>query len=133
MANLTITAANVGVGDGTFLQLIDVGEAVTIVQPVYLSADGKWYKANANSRDAAAARGVTFGKAAANGKCYVLVFGEIKLGAILTAGVQYAVSATSGLICPVGDLVAGKWQRILGVAKDTETLVVDPVETIVEL
>jgi len=133
MANLTITAANVGIGDNTFLQQIVVGEAVTIVQPVYLSSDGKWYKANANSRDAAAARGLTFCKAAANGKCYVLIVGEISLGAILTKGVQYAVSATSGLICPVGDLGSGKFQRILGVAKDTEILSVSPVETIVEL
>lgn len=126
MANLTITAANVGCGDDSFFRRVQAGVAVTHAQPAYQQSNGKWYLGDANgSADTADVGGITFCSAALDGEVLMLVGGELKLGAILTQGTTYVVSRTAGLICPLGDLVSGDYVTILGVAKDSSTLIVD--------
>lgn len=124
MANLSQTAANVALGSATTrTRVVQAGEAVTQGQPVYLkTSDSKYWKADANaSADTAKAVGIALTPASANG--YLVIQegsgGLVNLGATLTVGETYVVSATSGAIAPIADLTTGDYPCILGVATTT--------------
>lgn len=125
MANLTITAANVGVGSSVRVRTVQVGEAVSHAQPLYLNAaDNKYYRADANASLAvAAASAISLSSASTDG--YVVIVETenalVNLGSTLVVGETYVVSATAGAICPIGDLTTGAYPCILGVAT-TSTL-----------
>ncbi len=127
MANLTITAANVGIASSSRVRAVVTGEAITHAQPVYLNAaDGKYYKADANaSVTAAAASAISVTSASAADQYIVIVEADdtlVNLGSTLTVGETYVVSATAGAICPIGDLTTGSYPCILGVATTTALL-----------
>ena len=126
MANLTITAANVGIASSSRVRSVLTGEAITHAQPVYLSTDGKYYKADANaSVTAAAASAISVTSASAADQYIVIVEADdtlVNLGSTLTVGETYVVSATAGAICPIGDLTTGAYPCILGVATTTTLL-----------
>lgn len=126
MANLTQTAANVGIGSDTEFIRVQVGEAVTQGQPGYRGASNKWYQTDANlSAAAAAAEGIFMTPAATDGYAVLAVGGDVNLGATLTVGETYAVSRTKGAICPIGDLTTGDYVTHLGVAKSTSLIVLN--------
>lgn len=128
MADLSITAANVGVKGAAQIDVVQVGEAVTHAQPVYLSTDGKWYKADANvSVTTAAARGITMGIAALDGYVAIVRSGAFNPGATLTVGETYFVSATAGGIAPAADVTTGWFPTILGIASSASQLDVNIV------
>lgn len=120
MANLSITAANVAIASLSQVRVVQVGESVTQGQALYLKAsDGKYWKADANASAAtAAARGIALSPASTDG--YVVLHDRpgdfVNLGATLTAGETYVVSATAGAICPIADLTTGDYVTILGSA-----------------
>lgn len=124
MADLTITAANVGVGDQTTItRLVQVGEAVTQGQPLYqLASDGKYYEADANDAAKDAAEGIAITSASTNGYAIMATKNKVNLGATLTVGTIYVVSDTVGGIMPAADLFTGDYVTILGVASTAALL-----------
>jgi hypothetical protein len=127
MANLVQTAANVALaGAGARVQSVQVGEAVTQGQPAYFnSADGKYYQADANSSASTAkAVAIFLTPASTNGYAVIAEGGGllVNLGATLTVGETYVVSATKGAICPIADLTTGDYPCILGTATTTTAL-----------
>lgn len=124
MANLTVTAANVALAGGTpTLRTRQVGEAVTQGEPVYLKADGKYWLADADAGVVeAAATGIALTPAATDGYAVVIEAGKVNLGATLTVGATYVVSATPGSVAPIADLVTGDYVTILGTASTASAL-----------
>lgn len=129
MADLSQTAANVGlISSGGTVQTVQAGEAITQGMPVYentSSSPSKWYQADANaSAEASAATAFALTPASTDGY-FVLIKGngaEVNLGATLTVGETYVVSATKGAVAPIGDLTTGDFPTILGTATATNTL-----------
>lgn len=124
MANLSVTAANVGVNGVARIRAVQVGEAVTQGQPGYLSlTDSKYYQADANASATTAGASCLFLTAAAtDGYAVALFDGDYNPGASVTVGTTYVVSRTKGLICEVGDLVSGDWVTIIGTASTASNI-----------
>lgn len=135
MADLVITAANVVPGATAKTRAGTAGAAVTPGQPLYEAADGKWYPADCDSATAAARSplGLALNTAAAGQPVDVVRGGPVILGAVLTAGVGYYLSATAGGICPVADLASGDYPVFLGFAISASVLDVTIVEAGVAL
>lgn len=128
MADLTITAANVIAGASAVRDSGNAGETITAGQPVYRSSTtNKWMLADSDSATAEAKRatGIALNGAALNQPISVLKSGEITIGATLTAGTAYYLSATPGGICPVADVSTGDDVCLIGLAKSTSVLVVN--------
>lgn len=125
MADLTITAASVKVKSVTSQPLLGVvGESVTQGQPCYLkSSDSKYWKADADTLAEAAATVVALTPAATDGYALFAKAGAtIDLGATLTVGQVYVVSATAGGICPYADLGSGDFVTIIGVPTAADSI-----------
>lgn len=124
MADLSITAANVGVKGRVATDIVQVGESVTQGQPAYYkNSDGKYYKTDANASTATAvATGVFLTAASTDGYAILARSGPVNLGATLTVGETYVVSATAGGIAPIGDATTGWYVTILGVASSASQL-----------
>ena len=126
MADLTITAANVGfTAEATVqFQKVTYGETVTQGQPLYLNtADNEYYKADANaSSTTAAAAGIAILPGGDGEYGIIATSGYIDLGATLAVGQTYCVSATAGGIAPLADLTTGDYPCILGIAETTGKL-----------
>ena len=119
MADISITAANVGLTDssGITYRIVQYGEATTQGRSLYLkAADGKYWLANAGALAAAAAVGIALTPGAADEYGIMVEEGPIDLGTALASGATYVVSSTSGGIAPVADLTTGDYTTILGVA-----------------
>jgi len=136
MADLTITEANVATGavagkSNVTLSLVQAGEAITRSQPIkYDSTDGKYYQATGDTAANADAVGVSLTSAAAVDDSFVLVlYGPMKIGAIVVVDTAYAVSATKGKIMPSGDFATGNYITFLGVAISTTEIMVAPAAT----
>ena len=128
MANLTQTAANVGLtanSASTTATVVQAGEAITQGMPVYLLSS-KYYKADASALGSAAATHLAVTPAATD-EYFVAVptGGTVDLGATLTVGTTYVVSATAGAIAPEADLLTGEFVTSLGVASAAGELVLD--------
>lgn len=134
MADLSITAANVAVGNAsTRTKIVQFGETVTNGQSVYLKAsDGKYWKADVNaSSEAAAAEGVVLVGAAGDAYGAIVIEGQIIIGATVTNGLGYGVSATAGGIAPDSDFAGttGGFQRHLGHGIGTTKIDIRPKTT----
>ena len=136
MADITITPANVlPPSGGKFTDGI-VGETVTAGMLLYLKSDNLWYKADCLTLEKAGGTDVNKLKWAMAGGTIgqpvpMLTVGqEITLGAVLDQGRVYALSATatSGKMCPIGDLVNTNILVILGYAKTSSVFVFNPVK-----
>lgn len=136
MADLTITAGNVGVATGdssTTLVRIQVGEAVTQGQALYLnSADSKYYKAQATSAATDEVTYIAMTPGGADGD-YIYAAGnntKIDIGATLTKGTTYVLSAAAaGGVAPYSDLSGGNYYTVIGVATATDELSVRLITT----
>lgn len=129
MSDLVQTAASVALGSSTTqTKTVTYGEAITQGMPVYQSTDTKYYKADADAATTAAASAIALTPGAADGVGLVArpatSPGEslVNLGATLTVGETYAVSATAGAICPLSDLLTGDYVTVLGVASTSALL-----------
>jgi len=129
MADISPTLANVGLTGATpaNTQYVQFGETVTQLHSVYLNADGKWYKADANNTAlTAAAKGVVLTPAATNGYGLIVTDGKMNPGATLTVAADYYLSNTAGGICPRADLTSGaSYVTRIGWAETASVLVVD--------
>jgi hypothetical protein len=128
MTDLSITAANVVAGANAVKRSVTAGEAVTQGQPVaHDPTTQKWVKADCNSATEALrkAGGIALNAASLNQPLVVHTWGDITIGATLTAGSRYYLSATAGGIMPEADLTTGDYVCLLGLAKSTSVLAVD--------
>lgn len=128
-SDLSITAANVAPVAGSTTVSGLAGETVTAGQVVYRSSTtGKYLKADNNSATAEArkALGIALNGASDGQPLKVHTKGKITMGATMTAGVAYYLSATAGGICPVADLSTGMYPGFIGIAISTTVLEVNP-------
>lgn len=130
MADLTQTTANVATHalNKNQLDLGVAGEALSEGMPVYKGTDQKWYKAIASDTDVKSGLYdimITVSPSATDGKVILQKQGDVDLGATLAVGETYVVSATSGKICPIGDLVSTNYVTYLGIASTTSKLTMD--------
>jgi hypothetical protein len=136
MADLTITAASVVAGSGARKTTGTAGATVTAGQVVYLDAsDNKYKLADCDSATAAvrSPAGIALHGASANQPLTIQVSGSITIGATVTAGVAYYLSATAGGICPVADLASGDYPVLIGLATSAALLNIDLQEAGVAL
>lgn len=129
MADITVTAANVLFVSGTKNKIYDAGETITAGMVVYLKAsDNEWYKAQKDGTAAESGSGVSLGIAlngASDGQpLAVCTAGVVNMGATLTVGETYIVSATAGGVAPIAD-VSTHYLTILGYAGTTANLTLD--------
>ena len=125
MADLVITAANVKAKGKTIsTQLVQVGEAVTAGQGVYRkSSDSKhWLASNDVDEASATATGVALTGAATDGYIQMVTSGPMDVGATLSAGETYILTATAGGIAAIADLASTNYLTYLGYASDASTL-----------
>lgn len=128
MVDISITAANVVAGSNSTREGGIAGETITAGQAVYLaSGTKKWMKAdnNAATEEARRAKGVALNGASLNQPIDVHTFGDITIGATLTAGSAYYLSDTPGGLCLIADIGTGEYVCQLGIAKSTTVLAVD--------
>lgn len=125
MTDLSITATDVVKGSNAIVANGTAGATITAGEVVYLDAtSGKWKLAD---NDLAAAKnpgGIALNGASDGQPLAVLTSGDLTIGATLTAGTAYYLSATAGGICPVGDLTTGDNVAQIGIAKSTSILAV---------
>ena len=122
MADLTITAANVVKGTGASISSGTAGGSITAGQSLYIdTANGNVLKPA--DTDAAAlsatAAGIALHASSTGQPIAYLTQGAITIGATLTAGQIYVVSATAGGIAPITDATTGWYVCILGYASST--------------
>lgn len=122
MADLTQTAANVRAGATATVSRGIAGEAISPGDQLYLATDQKLWRGSANAQPTAEFRGVAINFASTGDAVHYVSRGLCKPGATLVVGETYVVSANTGKIAPVADLVATKWVSIIGVAKTTADL-----------
>jgi hypothetical protein len=129
MANLSQTAANVKLKNTGPVATMVAGETLTQGQPFYTHTDGTGWRCDNNDGAAkAAASGIVLTPALVGETfVYALPGAHIDLGATLTVGETYCVSATVGAICPIGDLVSTNFVTMLGIATAASTLPFRPV------
>lgn len=132
MADLTITPASVLAGAGSAIEHGVAGTTITAGQVLYLdtASTGKWLLADADAATAiargSAKIGVALHGASSGQPIAVHKEGDLALGAVLTAGISYFLSGTSGGICPVADVTGGEYFVFLGQAKSTSVLAFRP-------
>ena len=124
MSDITITAANVVASADAKVRRGTAGAAITAGQALYLdAADSKLKLADANGVAAAKSLAGVALHAAATGQPVVYAYeGDVNVGATLTVGEIYVLSATAGGIAPKADLASGHTVSILGVATSAGNL-----------
>jgi len=126
MANLTITAANVVPDSGASKESGTAGTAITAGAVVYLdnSTTPPTYKlCDSNDSTSVNARGIALNGGASGQPISVMTDGTVTIGASVTNGNIYILSATAGgLIADVGDLASGWYPVIIGIATSSTKL-----------
>ena len=127
MSNLSPTAANVKRVSGAIFQKT-AGAAMVRGDVCYLKAsDGKAYLAqNDGTTEESEGLYIALNDAGADQPVTLQKGGEVNLGAILTVGVIYVLSATAGKIAPAADLVSTNKLTIIGCARTTSILRLAP-------
>jgi hypothetical protein len=125
MADISQTAANVGIGSSTTpTEVVTYGETITQGQPLYKSTtDSKWYRCDNNDGIAKAVVGGIALTPGVNNSFGLIAKPSsspgkslVNLGATLTVGETYIVSANVGGIAPIADIASTRYVTILGVA-----------------
>ena len=125
MATVTVTAAEVLPTATTEKEVGIAGETLTAGMSVYKkSSDANaWWKADADTAAEAQAGGIALCGASDGQYVVVATDGDIDPGFTCTVGETYIVAAdVAGGIAPIGDLLAGDYATILGVATSASNL-----------
>lgn len=136
MADLSITAANVAPGSNASLAYGTAGATITAGQVVYFDESDSNYKlADCDSATAAvrSPAGIAMNGASDGQPVTICKSGNVTIGAAVTAGVAYYLSATAGGIAPVADLTTGDYPVVLGIATSATILKVQILEAGVAL
>ena len=132
MADLSVTAASVvASANAVKLNQYNAGATITAGQVVYLDANSKWQLMDANAsatgNDPANTRGIALGGGANNQPITVAIKDSwFTPGATLTNSVAYYASPNAGAIAPVADITTGNYATVLGVARSTTILNLNP-------
>ncbi len=130
MADITVTPANVLPGAGAIVKPETFGATITQGKAVHKMANGRVGLFDANA--AAPANklyGVAMNSGADGQPADVLIGGKYNPGATVTVGGIYVGSATAGGIAPAADLATGHTVNVLGVATDTDEILVDIINS----
>ena len=103
---------------------ITAGDVVTLD-----SATGKYDLADASAASTATVAGIAVTDAGVDGYFLYVSAEEVNLGAILTAGDFYYLSATAGKLCPFADLVSTNVVTQIGHATTTSNLKINLINT----
>jgi hypothetical protein len=124
MADLAITSAVFL--DGYAPIPVKAGAAIAATDVVYVDTTDSTAKlATANASASSQAVGMSLNAGATGNPVHVAGAGSrITVNAVLTKGVAYYLSATSGKLCPFVDLVAGKYISLFGIADSTTVLAI---------
>lgn len=128
MADLVITAASVLPGANAVIESGSAGETITAGKAVYKSAATKKFMladSNAATAEVRQSIGIALNGASLNQPVSVQKYGDITIGATLTAGTAYLLSDTPGGICPLADVGSGEYLCQFGLAKSTTVLALD--------
>ena len=127
MADISQTAANVLRGTGAVVVTVTAGVTVAAGDVVYSdSTDSNEYKLAINSSAAAAAaKGIALCGAGDSQPLIIQTSGEINPGGTVAVGQVYTVSTNAGKIAPVDDTSAAEYMTVLGIGKDTTTIILD--------
>lgn len=118
MADISVTATSVAPVSDAATAYGTAGETLTAGQPVYRDpADSNYFKKcqKDGTVQESLVYGITLNGGARGQPIKVQTGGVINLGAILTVGETYIVSATAGGIAPIAD-VSTHYVSLLGVA-----------------
>jgi hypothetical protein len=122
MADITVTAASVLYTSGPQGTKL-AGETITAGQALYVKAsDGRVWKAQADGTSAeATVVGIALnGGVAGQTITYAGDTAVLNIGGTTAQAVVYALSATAGGVCPVGDITTtGHYYSLLGYATST--------------
>ncbi|KEA07484.1 hypothetical protein [Rhizobium rhizogenes] len=123
MTDIVITPSLVIAGTNATRDIGTAGEAIVAGKPVYFdSTVNKWKLSDNNGTGTRQVHGIALNGASLNQPVSVAKGGDVTIGATLTAGVAYYLSATAGGICPVADLTTGMDTILIGLAKSTTVL-----------
>ncbi|NTG85860.1 hypothetical protein G6L15_06825 [Agrobacterium rhizogenes] len=126
MADITITPANVVAGTNAVRDIGTAGETIAAGKVVYLDAAiNKWKLSDNNATGTRTVHGIALNGASLNQPVSIVKGGDVTIGATLTPGVAYYLSATAGGICPVADLATGMDTILIGLAKSATVLGID--------
>ncbi len=126
MSDLSITAANVLLVSGNTFQDTSA-VALTAGQAIYKDSSVPGAEvmrlADADaSATAAAVKGIALHACAAGQPIKYQIDGDITIGATLTVGTLYVVSASAGGIAPVSDYTTNWYGSVVGIGKTTTVL-----------
>jgi hypothetical protein len=127
-ADLAITATLVIPSAGAGIKTKQViGETLTTGELVYIKpADKKcWLALCGGNSDQINVAGVTLNGGSAGQQLQYQYTGDVTIGATLTIGVEYYLSAAAGKICPRADLVSGNNVIRVGFGKTAAVLTLD--------
>lgn len=126
MADVSITAANVGLrgGSASVIDVVQYGDTITQGQAVYLDETaGTYKKTDADALATAAAVGIALTPGISGGIGVIAKNGaRVAIGATVLSGRLYGISSSAGAIAPIGDLGAGKFETIIGRAVSTSEI-----------
>jgi hypothetical protein len=132
MADLSITAANVlSSANAAPVKSYNYGATITAGQLVYLDSNNKWQLTDADASSAGNNANSMVGVAlvgGANNQPGVVALRDVFFtpGATLTNGIAYYASRNAGAICPVADVGAGNYATVIGIARSTTVLNLNP-------
>lgn len=114
MADLSITDTSVVPDTGFKAVSIVLGEAGTAGMPVYrLTSDQKAYKAECDNADHDDVAGILLANGGAGQVVPMMYDGDLTIGAAVTMGGLYLLSATAGKIMPASDLASTNYLTVL--------------------
>lgn len=131
MADLTITEADVALGGaGCGIAIVQVGEAVTRMMPLYKDSAGKHWMALNDTEENAEVVGISLTPAGVDGWIVMVKSGPMITGATgLTQGDPYYVSSTAGKIHDKADLASTEFVTSIGTAQSGTIIDVLPNPT----
>lgn len=127
MTDIVIAPANVIAQPGASINRGTAGATIVAGQMVYRDdVNGTYKLADADSvtQDVQETVGMALNGAADNQPLAVLEYGDVALGAVLTAGARYYLSSTPGGVAPETDLSTGEEINLIGLARSTSILAV---------
>lgn len=125
MADLSVTAANCVPVVPYVPEYGVAGATIAAGKAIYLeAATNTWKLADNNSGTAEVREATALAlSGASSGQPFAYMrSGSVTLGATMTAGVAYYLSATAGGICPVADLTSGMYPGIIGISTSATVL-----------
>lgn len=125
MADLVITAANVVAGSGAQIGNGTAGATLTAGDVLYIdtAASNVLKLADANAASPAyTVEGIALHASLTGQPIQYIKLGDLTLGAVMTQGLVYVLSANPGKIAPAADLASGWFTTVLGIAKSTSIL-----------